>query len=123
MNNAINDLLKKALVVDIIIIVPFIGMFTAFVNMDGNVMMWTSYALCGAYFIFKDVFNGQSLGKRAYKLAIVDNDGGVPSFKQIFIRNGTFFLLCVIELYRVYYLDKPCLGDVWAKTKVVEVGK
>ena len=73
---------------------------------------------CVFIIYFKDVFAGQSIGKRIMKLKVVCLDNKRPNIIVLIIRNITL-LIWPIEALLVL-LDKPRIGDIIAKTKVVD---
>lgn len=71
------------------------------------------------YFLSKDFFGGQSLGKRLQKLQLVSLDGGQVSYLRMVIRN-LFLVVWPIELI-IYLLNSgQRLGDILCKTTVVQ---
>ena len=68
--------------------------------------------------IFKDIFKGQSLGKRVYKIIVVSEDGSPATLKQLIIRNIPL-LIWPVEAYKMKDNVKPRIGDSLAKTKVI----
>ncbi|MBP5401605.1 MAG: RDD family protein [Treponema sp.] len=71
-------------------------------------------------FIFKDVFKNGSLGKRIMKLKIIDSETkeNASTGKRI-LRNITWIISWIEFL--VYIAAKKRLGDMLAKTDVVEI--
>ena len=69
-------------------------------------------------FIGKDMLKGQSLGKRIMKIKVVTIKGESPRIWQCILRNLTFFIWPIEAL--LLLLDKRKIGDVLAKTIVVE---
>ena len=71
-------------------------------------------------FIFKDVFKNGSLGKRIMKLKIIDSETkeNASTGKRI-LRNITWIISWIEFL--VYLAAKKRLGDMLAKTDVVEI--
>ena len=69
-------------------------------------------------YFFKDIINGQSIGKRIMRIRVVDLNGKKPSLFKLVIRNITIFIWPVEAL--LVLLDKQRLGDRLAKTKVVD---
>ena len=68
-------------------------------------------------YFFKDIINGQSIGKRMMKIKVVDMNDNTPATPNLIIRNITI-LIWPIEVLLIL-LGKPRLGDKLAKTKVV----
>ena len=97
-----------------------LGMVQVFVKTDFE-LFWNLYyifllAFMFIYF-FKDVINGQSIGKRIMKIKVVDLNGNKPSLFNLIIRNITIIIWPVEAL--LVLLDKERLGDRLAKTKIV----
>ncbi|MBE6571828.1 MAG: RDD family protein [Ruminococcaceae bacterium] len=99
----------------------FLGFAQMLIKTD-LLWLWRMYyiiflAFLFAYF-FKDVVNGQSVGKRIMKIKVVDMDGNKPSIFNLIIRNITIFIWPVEAI--LVLLNKQRLGDILAKTKVVD---
>ena len=97
-----------------------LGMVEMFVKTDFE-LFWKLYYIFLLVFMFiyffKDVINGQSIGKRIMKIKVVDLNENKPSLFNLIVRNITI-LIWPIEALLVL-LDKERLGDRLAKTKVV----
>lgn len=80
------------------------------------------------YLLFKDSFEGRSIGKRLFRLKVVDfKTGKVIGPAQSFIRNITLMIIIDIPIMIIqeYYTRKPSHrrpGDFLAKTAVVKEG-
>ncbi|MBR5236911.1 MAG: RDD family protein [Clostridia bacterium] len=101
------------------IILALVGLFS-FLNITNR--FWSQlYGIllffCVFIICFKDIFAGQSFGKRIMKLKVVSLENKQPNVLVLLIRNITL-LVWPIEVLLVL-LDKPRIGDVIAKTKVV----
>ena len=79
------------------------------------------------YFLIKDVF-GISLGKRIFKLKIVDHKSqDLPSKQQLILRNLVIYLLSfltiiyLVEIIVMILNNGRRLGDLIGKTEVVSV--
>ena len=70
------------------------------------------------YIFLKDVFGGQSIGKRIFKIIVVSDDGTPATLKQLILRN-IFLLVWPVEAYIMKDNVKPRIGDSLAKTKVI----
>lgn len=83
---------------------------------------WLGYLWLYAYGIFKDcLFGRRSLGKLCMGLWIIDTESQAKvSYKQLILRNITFFIVQV-ECVVVLILRGKRLGDMVAKTKVVDL--
>lgn len=106
----------------IIICVAFamLGMVEVFVKTDFELFWKLYYIFLLAFmfiYFFKDVINGQSIGKRIMKIKVVDLNGNKASLFNLIIRNITILIWPVEAL--LLLLDKDRLGDILAKTKVV----
>ena len=77
--------------------------------------------------VFRDAFNGQSVGKRLMKLQAVDFKTGKPTrFLKSFLRNITLIIAIEVPLMIVqeYYTRNPSHrrpGDYIAKTAVIKL--
>lgn len=74
--------------------------------------------LLGSLWMFKDVFNGASVGKRIVKIRVVGENNQKPTTYKLILRNLTL----VIWPLEVYFLlnKKIRFGDKITNTKVVE---
>ena len=74
------------------------------------------------YLIIRDIIGNKSIGKRIFKLKIIDKKSkNKSSFLQRIIRNITW-LLGPIEV--LYFISKSCnyrIGDLIANTEVVSI--
>ena len=81
-------------------------------------------AAATVYLLLGDaLFRGQSLGKKAMGLKVVNVDtGATPETSAMIIRNAVLFIPCfgLVELI-VYFTnkDKRRLGDQWSKCTVI----
>lgn len=82
-------------------------------------------AECSAFFyvfIADALPNGQSLGKRLFSIATIDrNTGKSCSIAQSFTRNAS--MLMPIDWMWIFMESRNRLGDMHAKTIVIQVGK
>ncbi len=69
-------------------------------------------------YFFKDIINGQNIGKRIMKIKVVDLNENKPSLFNLIVRNITILIWPVEAL--LVLLDKERLGDRLAKTKVID---
>ncbi|MBE7020130.1 MAG: RDD family protein [Ruminococcaceae bacterium] len=111
-----------AYIVDIFIV--FIPMIIYTILLDINprffnfeVFMFLSYVPFGLI-IFKDIIGNQSIGKRIFKLKVVTLQGQKPNVFQFIVRN-ILALIWPLEAFMLVILDKPRIGDLIARTKVV----
>lgn len=104
----------------------FVAMILLFVlgllsNINFPLIMGKIYAVILIISTFslylKDIFRGQSIGKRILKIKVVDFDYNSPNVLQLILRNITLFIWPVEAL--LFLLDRPRIGDRIAKTKVV----
>lgn len=73
-------------------------------------------------YCLKDIYNGRSIGKRAFKLQVVDSRSNeAASLLQCYIRN-IFLILWPIEVV-VWLIFRRRVGDMIAMTKVDEYDK
>ena len=97
-----------------------LGMVEMFVHTDYELFWKIYYIFLLAFmfiYFFKDVINGQSIGKKIMKIKVVDLNDNKPSLFNLIIRNITILIWHVEAL--LVLLDKERLGDRLAKTKVV----
>lgn len=85
---------------------------------------WIIFMLLGiAYILFKDGFNGKSIGKRIMGLIVLQKDKKPCNFKKSFLRNFLLFLP-FINFYEFYlflmYPNSPRLGEKISNTKIEE---
>lgn len=87
-----------------------------------SVKIWLGYLWLYAYGIFKDcLFGRRSLGKLCMGLWIIDTQSQAKvSYKKLILRNITFFIVQV-ECVVVLILRGKRLGDMVAKTKVIDL--
>jgi uncharacterized RDD family membrane protein YckC len=88
-----------------------------------DALMWVGNIAMLAYFLLRDaLFGGQSIGKKAMKYAAVREDGSslAGDFGASATRNVSLLIPLVDAIFVL--MDKPRLGDGWAKTKVVNKG-
>ena len=102
----------------ILVLVPSIqGKFTSMQDIFLRILLTTFIAYL--LMIFKDIFKDGSIGKKIMKLTIVDSGTKKPaSIGKRILRNVTW-LLSWIEII-VYLAAKKRLGDMLAKTDVIE---
>ncbi len=71
------------------------------------------------YPLFKDlIFKNASIGKKLFKLHIVDSKNEVPRKSKMILRNITFFI-APIEILLILLNNGIRLGDIIADTKVI----
>lgn len=73
--------------------------------------------------------SGQTIGKRALNIKVVDLDGNLPTLNILFSRYGVYYgsqlipfvggFLVLIDVLFVFGAEKRCIHDQVAKTKVV----
>ena len=119
MDNVVYDRRKKAFAIDTCIIAIILFICSECIKTD-NLMLGIAYVIGYGGLLFKDIYKGQSVGKRIYKIAVVSENGCSASLKQLILRNVTL-VVWPIEAYRIFSQRKPRLGDVWAKTKVISI--
>ena len=74
-------------------------------------------AVVFALFLCKDLVNGQSIGKRLYKLKVVDDKGNEPTPWRLYLRN-VFAIVFFIEAIFLLSGSKRA-GDIACNTRVV----
>ena len=115
---------KRFLAYSIDIFIVFIPMFiyTTLLSINPRffnyeVFNFFSYVPFGLI-MFKDIIGNQSIGKRIFKLKVVTLQGQKPNVFQFFVRN-ILALIWPLEAFMLVILDKPRIGDLIARTKVV----
>ena len=118
-------LIKKrfeAFLIDIIILgalgVLILVILMANTNMSFFYIFGLVTAIIYSLFFCKDVINGQSIGKRIFKLQIVTEKGQAVILRNIIMRNMIALLQPIDALYMINNRGKR-LGDIICKTKVV----
>jgi uncharacterized RDD family membrane protein YckC len=77
---------------------------------------WMAYAL----WLFKDGLDGQSLGKRAMGLQVVDAGTGQGAGLGASFRRNLPMLIPFAPLVAAFQMTRgPRLGDGWANTRVI----
>src|ERR671935_73266 len=110
-----------------IIILSIAGAFSGIsVFVLGGVMVIATLVLIWAYFILLEwLWNGQTIGKRAYRLRVINEDGSPAQFTAVLIRN----LIRLVDFLPAFYglgvlvivlsPKSQRLGDLAAGTYVV----
>jgi uncharacterized RDD family membrane protein YckC len=82
----------------------------------------TGLVLGALYYLLADGFpQGQSLGKRCYKIAVLDKESGKPcSLFRSAIRNATQ-IFGFFDWVWIFGSRRTRLGDILAQTKVVRL--
>lgn len=83
------------------------------------------------YIVFPLLFNGQTIGKKVFKLQIVKENGEKIDYKTMFYREGigrifiNFASLGLTAIVSIVIMalreDKKNLADILAKTKVIDL--
>jgi uncharacterized RDD family membrane protein YckC len=88
----------------------------------GNVTLACGLVVGMSYLLFADGFPGQSYGHRLTKTAVVHATTGAPcTFAQSFIRNLPLTALGVLDWVFIFGKRRQRLGDMAAKTIVVNI--
>ncbi len=107
----------QSILMFIFILKPMMSNELQGVNIPLKNLMVTDIALC--YLIFRDVLGSKSIGKKILKLKIIDENTGNPcNFLRRLLRNITWILGPIEVIFLL--VSKKRLGDILAKTKVVE---
>ena len=81
---------------------------------------WIFDFLALAYFLGADAFKGQSLGKRAMKIVVVDAQTYVEcGFLQSVVRNVSLSMLSLLDAVFIFFGWRRRLGDMLASTLVL----
>jgi uncharacterized RDD family membrane protein YckC len=116
----------RAFLIDIAIL-GALGIFILVVLMiitNKNFLYISSIAAAIIYSLFfcKDVIDGQSIGKRIFKLQIITEDGKAASLRNIIVRNVIVLLQPIDALYMINNRGRR-LGDIICKTKVINASQ
>ena len=125
------SIFQKRIMAFIIDFVPLCVVFTLIMNSIMNktqnsllelVNSGVYYAVLlplGLLWLFKDIFNGASIGKRIVKIRVVDENSKKPQIYKLLLRNITL----VIWPLEAYFLlsEKIRFGDKITKTHVIEI--
>ena len=127
------------LVIYFIFSFDFIFLFTkGILNMDFNtaihfyrVTVVNALLICSYFTLVPYILDGQTLGKKIFRIKVVMVDGSKITFASLFVREILGKLLLnfiniflanlasfVLMLYRE---DKRAIGDIFAKTMVVDI--
>ena len=114
----------KAFLIDITIL-GALGLFILVILMANTDMSFLCIiglvtAIIYSLFFCKDVINGQSIGKRIFRLQVVTEKGRAVSLRNIIIRNMVALLQPIDALYMISNEGKR-LGDILCKTKIISV--
>ncbi|WP_432663681.1 RDD family protein [Wukongibacter baidiensis] len=116
------------LIVCVLFMIGIIGIISIFdVTSDEASWIFGIPLFLGIPLIYglKDIFNGRSIGKRAFSLGVrcVENPDEVPDKWRLFLRNITI-VIWPIEFFIIIFNSKGMrLGDMLAKTIVVKLEK
>lgn len=87
----------------------------------------TAFSLLSYFFslfillLLKDkIFGNASLGKRIFKIKIINKNNNTLTNIECFKRTLTLILL-PLEIFMILLYNKR-IGDIWAKTSVVQIG-
>lgn len=114
------------LITSILLVIYFkiISPNSARVSLDNNIFfLFTGFMFF--YFIFFEAFFGWTIGKKIFKLQVVNTRGNKPSWSSVIVRNlfrpldfTGFYLLGLI--FVTYTANSQRIGDLLAHTMVVE---
>ncbi|MHC8319528.1 RDD family protein [Pseudomonas sp. GB2N2] len=109
----------------IFFIVKFIGdaLSVQIPAVTSKASVFSAALLAAAYFLLADALpNGQSLGKRLLSIAAIDRKTGKGcTVSQSFTRNAG--ALVIIDWVWIFMESRMRLGDMYAKTIVIQTGK
>lgn len=117
--------LSDALAVSIILVLPAsiisYGMALIGGSMRIQIVWFAALGILSAYILFRDGYQGRSLGKQALGLRLLTRSGRPCGWIRSFIRNLPLFvpLLNLVEIGFVLY-GRPRTGDRIAGTTVAE---
>ena len=123
----------KALIVDLFMLYMPILYIITYLIMDGKddfqnstfapLAAWTIYGIIYSLFLSK---SGQTPGKKAYDVKVVDRDGETISFIKAFLRYILFLFSAAIivgVLTPLFRKDKKALHDIILGTKLIDTSK
>lgn len=115
----------KALIIDVALIsILWILIFAIYVYFSKESVKSdykVGLSLLLSLFLCKDCIKGQSVGKRIFKLKVIDYRGCNLSVIKLILRN-LFVFLAPIEFIVLLYFDRR-IGDTVLKSKVISVEK
>jgi uncharacterized RDD family membrane protein YckC len=92
-----------------------------------SLVSWIVFALINGKFLLA---SGQTIGKKAMEIRIVDLEGNVPVLNTLLARYAVYFLpglipvaggiFSLVNILFIFGAEKRCLHDQVAKTKVVK---
>jgi uncharacterized RDD family membrane protein YckC len=92
-----------------------------------SIVGWIAFALINGKFLLA---NGQTIGKKAMEIRIVDMEGNVPVLNTLLTRYAVYFLpglipfaggiFSLVNVLFIFGEEKRCLHDQIAKTRVVK---
>lgn len=92
-----------------------------------GIVGWIAFALINGKFLLS---TGQTIGKKALEIKIVDLDGNVPAMNTLVTRYAVYFvpgiipfiggLFSLVNVLFIFGEEKRCIHDLAAKTKVVK---
>jgi len=123
----------KALIIDLFMLyMPILYIMTYFI-MDGKddfqgstfapLISWTLYGAIYSLFLCK---KGQTPGKKAYDIKVVDKNGRKISFIKAYLRYILFLFSAAIVigvLIPLFRKDKKALHDLILGTKLIDISK
>ena len=125
-------IIDQAVITACIIIVSSVAAFTGFLNIDFAIafIILMQFLISTGYGILIEWrWNGQTIGKRALKIQVIDEKGMQVTFAQITIRN----LLRTVDIMPVFYFvggvcfalsrKNKRLGDIAANTVVISIAQ
>jgi uncharacterized RDD family membrane protein YckC len=98
-------------------------MATYFQWVTPKVIMFSPVCAALGYLLLADALpNGQSIAKRLLSIAVIDKKSGLAcTVSQSFTRNAGAFI--VIDWVWIFLESRTRLGDMYAKTIVVQTGR
>jgi uncharacterized RDD family membrane protein YckC len=103
-----------------LLMLVYFAVFVLTQKAGSEIAAWITLLGWWGYMLFKDGFNGQSLGKRILGIQVVAKKSGQPAaFSASFIRNLVLHLLGVIDWVFIFGEERQRLGDRGADTYVV----
>ncbi|MFM8899090.1 MAG: RDD family protein [Burkholderiales bacterium] len=105
------------------IIAMAVGVATFYGCKTTGLALWWAFIGFLAYTLFRDgMSNGQSVGKRLTKIAVVHAKNEQPcTYWQSFVRNVPMVILGFFDLIPIVGKQRRRVGDFMASTKVVRL--
>jgi uncharacterized RDD family membrane protein YckC len=90
-------------------------------TLPNSIVAFLSFAIGGGYLLLSDALpNGQSIGKRIFKMSVVSELGYINcNIFQSFLRNIPIPFISVFDSIFIFFGSRKRLGDMFASTIVI----